>query len=204
MRNAVVGAILGAALIAALFGVAHFHPARLKSVVLPRPVTIQSVAGDLPRNFVGVRWLGAWRLTCAKLPVGAKRANSKAPSLRPPRCRVGLLLQGSEPDQLLSMAFVLAGPNRTMMLTTRTPPSANSAAGLTLRLNSGDLKFPIDSCSPVCLSFWNVPARDVQKISAADKAILILPPDSIGQSIGVNIPLAGLPAAIAALEKIDR
>jgi invasion protein IalB len=219
MRNIIVGVTMAAVLVAALFAVAHFHPAALNPPTPPAPDPAK-VAARLKPDFVGTQQIGAWRLNCGKpgplppRPVGAASSdgNAVATPPQPPvrqysRCRVILGIHSrANPAQRILVGLQVRGPRRDgLLLVVEMPGTAWRGDAVILRLSTGELNVPVRLCGPpLCLAILNVPPEDVQRIFSADKAVVVLPSLPGAKPVTFAIPTTGLRPALVAMHRIDR
>ncbi len=219
MRNIIIGVTMAAALVAALFAIAHFHPVAL---IPPTPLAPDpdKVAARLKPDFAGMQQIGAWRLNCAKPrslspgPVGAASSggNAVATPPQPPvrqysRCRVILGIHSSaNPAQRMAIGLQVEGPRRDgLLLVVQIPGTAKRGDAVTLRLSTGELNVPVRLCGPpLCLAIANVPPGDVQRILSANKAVVVLPSLPGATPVTFAIPTTGLHPALVAMSRIDK
>jgi hypothetical protein len=219
MRNAVVGGILGLALIGALLAAAHFSRPHQQVSVQTNAPPPGEIARRIKSGFFGVQRIGAWDLVCRKpgsIPAWARgmRPVGSANAPTPPsfRCHVVTRLNGNS-GRWADVNFQLVGPTRILFVSLKFA-SGLAALGqnLDLRLNETNLPLRVILCAPKdCVAVPTVdregPAKmnttGAEELVAAKRAVLMLPESLEGKPVPVNVPLYGLQPAVSALRRAD-
>ena len=194
MRNMIVGAVLAVALIAGLFALAHYYPAKIG---MQDPA---SSAGDIQPGFVGTKAIGPWLLICKS---GPKATSDKSLG----RCQLSLIYHRKENAKqvVLVLTFRVQGPQQHLVAIAVVPPIVKQGDEMDMQAGKKMLRMPISICKPTeCAAAVTLAPKGEADLLSVPSAALFFPAAANGKRSGVPVPFVGLPAAIAALRRAEQ
>jgi invasion protein IalB len=194
MRNMIVGVVLAAALLAGLFALAHYYPAKIG---MQDPA---SSAADVQPGFVGTKPVGPWLLICKP---GPKATDDKSLG----RCQLSLIYHRKENAKqvVLVLTFRVQGPQQHLVAIVVVPPIVKQGDEMVMQAGKKLLKLPISICKPTeCAAAATLAPKGEADLLSVPSAALFFPPDANGKRSGVPVPFVGLPAAISALRRAEK
>ncbi len=212
MRGSIIGVVLAVLFVAGMFLLPRFVP---HMVVQQNPA---EAASSVETGFIGARRIGPWILACAKpdkksapmpfsLGPGKPGMSAPPPSSQPlGRCRTFLAYRAkANPKQVILMiSFRLTAPAQRLAMIVRLPPIAKKGDRVTLRWGKTAAALPVTGCEKgLCVAVGRFQPGSEAALLSQKSAQLILPPGPKGKRIGVDVPIFGLPAAVAAMRRAE-
>jgi invasion protein IalB len=224
MRNSLIGGILAAVLVAALFWASQslHRPAVAGQQGAADVSPAQAVAGLTPK-FVGEVKVGSWILACGqvhelpKAPAigghtsgnsdnAAPREAAPPPGWHIPRCRtVYVVHEANGNAEKVRFTFREAGFKRVLALFLRFPPADSGMSGaITVQADGNTFQFPQPACVKVyCLSIESIKFADLPNVLKARKISLKYTLPGTQETVEIPVPVDGLADALNAMRKID-
>ena len=194
MRNMIVGTVLAVALIAGLFALAHYYPAKIG---MEDPM---SAAADIQPGFVGTKAVGPWLLICKP---GPKVTSDKSLG----RCQLSLIYHRKENAKqvVLVLTFRVQGPAQHLVAIVVVPPVVKQGDVMDLQAGTKLLKLPISICKKTeCAAAATLAPKGEADLLSVPSAALFFPPAANGKRSGVPVPFVGLTAAIEAMRRAEK
>ena len=219
MRNTLVGAVLAAVLVAALFAASYYGRKPAAEGGAAGLSTTQDVA-TLKDDWVGETKSGAWRLVCnegKELPKapsnGTQPGNSDGvkregppPGFKLPRCIVGMILHNpKDPKDEIRVTFRTIGFKRVLAVFLRFPPADVQTGDIVkASFDQTDWQIPVRSCpAAFCLAIQSVKHEDVPVVENAKKFAVTFKPSGSDANVILPLPTDGLGAAIKAMRRLN-
>ncbi len=226
MRNTLIGGILAAVLVAALFWASgSLHRPAVAGQQANAAASVppaQAVAGLTPK-FVGEVKVGGWILVCGQvheLPkppqIGghasgnsdnaAPREAAPPPGWHIPRCRtVYVVHEENSNAEKVRFTFREAGFKRVLALFLRFPPTDSGMSdAITLQYDGNTMQFPQPACVKVyCLSIESIKFADLPNLLKAQKISVKYTLPGTKQTLEIPLPTDGLADALNAMRRID-
>lgn len=219
MRNTLVGAVLAAVLVAALFAASYYGRKPAESGVAGVPPA--DAAAQLKDDWIGETRIGAWKLVCNEAkelprpPSNGMTGNSAGtapreapppPGWKLPRCIVGLVLHNpNDPKDEIRVTFRTIGFKRVLALFLRFPPSDVSAGDtVKVRFDATEWQMPVRTCpAQFCLAIQSVKLADAPLVENAKKFEVAFKPGDGPTEVVLPLPTDGLGVAIKAMRRLN-
>jgi invasion protein IalB len=188
--------VLAVALVGGLFALAKYNP---HPDLTGAPAA--SVASVTP-GYSGVQQIGAWTLACPAGPNNHAQLAADAFG----RCRVNLAYRRKDdPKQVVMVvAMRLLGPDQHLAVIVILPPIVKQGDILEMHVGRAMLKLPVSTCKDErCASLAALAPQGETELLSGPGGVLVFPADPTGKRAGVQVPFAGLKAAIAAMRKAE-
>ena len=174
-------------------------------------------------GFVGMARFGRWRLICVPGPArdealaAAAASPGAAKAAKTNSCRINQEMPASPPNTdsaaasspasqpvIVAANFRLVGPKRMPAAMLRLPVTARPGDPVSLRFEDGaNVPTPVRDCAKSeCLAAGTLTQADWDHLSIA-KTLRVMFPATGRQWVMLDLPLDGLAAAIAALERAE-
>jgi invasion protein IalB len=196
MRNYLIGLVLAVILVGGLFALAKYDPPANLAV------TSANSAADVTSGFSGAQQIGAWTLACPPGPNNHAQLAADAFG----RCRVNLAYRRKDdPKQVVMViAMRLLGPDQHLAVIVILPPIVKQGDTLEMHVGQAMLKLPVSTCKDNrCAALAALAANGETELLNGPGGVLVFPADPSGKRAGVQVPFAGLKAAIAAMRKAE-
>lgn len=219
MRNTLVGAVLAAVLVAALFAASYYRhrPAEGAAPGVPP----DQAAAQLENDWTGETRIGAWKLVCnegkalPRPPSNGMTGNSAGtppreapppPGWKLPRCFVGLVIHNpNDPKDEIRVTFRTIGFKRVLALFLRFPPSdVTTGDTVKARFDATEWELPVRSCpAQFCLAIRSVKHDDAPLVEKAKTFEIAFKPGDRPNEIVLPLPTEGLGAAVKAMRRLN-
>lgn len=196
------------------------------SLVLAAPVLTELLSfaqseRPIAPGFIGVANFGEWRLVCIPGPptLDGLAEAAPAPQTQPVgnSCRINqeMPAPNQEPGQggtplpngrrvIIATNFSLVGETRTPAALIRLPATAEPGDVITLSFdNDAEIKTMVRDCSSECVATATFSGAEWARLSTA-RSLRVTFPLAGRQWVVLNLPVAGLSEAIAAMDRAEK
>ena len=210
MRSTIVGLVLAAAFIAALFAAD-----RLRSPVAEGP-SPSIAAGKVGPGFTGISHIGNWTLACAPpvktapIPLDLTPKNRRDNVPRQSvlgRCRIILLarLRGDPRRVAVATVFRLIGPGKILTMIVHIPPGPKAGDIVVVRAAGKAFRVPVGGCRPKeCVAVGGIPPSAEPTFLSAQTLGFVVPTGKAGKQSAMEVPARALGEAVQAMRRAER
>ncbi|HEX3430104.1 MAG TPA: invasion associated locus B family protein [Rhizomicrobium sp.] len=193
MRDTVAGSVLAIIFLALLFAAPKLLPHGIEA-------TTQAEIAQIPKGFIGTRFIGAWVLVCSR-----PAASNQKPQAPIGPCRMARAYRDNNGRLILTLAFRYAGTPKVLTMIVRFPPIGRKGQFLLLVLGKQTtLKLPVFDCAKdSCVAVGAMVPAATSLLVSSPQARVVLPPTPEGKQYTIRIQLDGLPAALTGMQRAE-